>query len=206
MGKVSTDGLAATNVVFRINGLAFFPVVGLATAVSMLVGQAQGAGRPDLSRKVTMRGLLLGQVWMCLCAIVMVAMPGTLLGLFFDTSRGSADAGLYTLCVHLLWFVAAYTLLDGINIVFMSMLSGAGDMRFMLVASGSLHVGLVLLMYLLVRLGAGTYGLWTTVTLFICCVSVVWVARFRSGRWQDKRVIEHAPPDIAEMPATEMPM
>lgn len=206
LGRVSSDGLAATNIVFRLNGAAFFPVIGLATAVSMLVGQAQGASRPDLARKVTYRGLALGQVWMSLCAALMLLIPALLLKPFFDASNGPIDQNLHDLCVKLLWFVAAYTLLDGVNIVFMSVLTGTGDTRFMLIASGLLHLLLVGILLLLVHLGFGTYALWTAATLFICCVSVVWVIRFRSGRWESKRVIEHTPPDIAEAPATSAPL
>ena len=206
MGRVSTDGLAATNIVFRINGAAFFPVIGLATAVSMLVGQAQGAGRPELSRRVTMRGLVLAQIWMSTCAAAMVLIPTVLLAPFFDPANEPTDAQLHHLCIRLLWFVAGYTLLDGVNIMFMSVLTGTGDTRFMLIASGALHLGLAVFMYLLVRLGMGTYALWTTITVFICCVSAVWVLRFRSGRWENKRVIEYIPPDIAEAPATGAPL
>ena len=206
MGRVSTDGLAATNIVFRINGAAFFPVIGLATAVAMLVGQAQGAGRPELSRRVTVRGLVLAQIWMSICAAAMVLIPGALLAPFFAPGSGPINIELHRLCVRLLWFVAAYTLLDGVNIVFMSVLTGAGDTRFMLIASGALHLGLAVFLYLLVQLGMGTYVLWAAITVFICCVSVVWVWRFRSGRWESKRVIEYTPPDIAEAPATGAPL
>ena len=206
MGQVSSDGLAATNIVFRINGAAFFPAIGLATAISMLVGQAQGANRPDLSRKVTLRGLLLVQIFMTSCAAAMVLVPGVLLKLFFDSSSGPIDTRLYDLCVRLLWFVAAYTMLDGVNIIFMSVLTGAGDTRWLLIASGSLHLAFLGIMCGLVKAGHGTYALWTAATLFICSITITWVLRFRSGRWETKQLVEHAPPDIAEAPATSAPL
>lgn len=206
MGRVDSRGLSATNIVFRINGVAFFPVVGLATAVSMLVGQAQGARRPDLSRKVTWRGLLLGEIWMAASAAAMVLMPQILLDPFFSADAAQAELEVRSLCVTLLWFVAAYCLADGVNIVFMSMLQGVGDTRWLLYVSGGIHVVFLLILIGLVWAGAGVYSLWTAATAFICCLTVAWLFRFRSTRWEDKQVIEHPPIEVSDAPMASAPL
>ena len=199
LGRVDTDGLAASNIVWRINGMAFFPVIGLSIAVSMLVGQAQGAGRPDLSRKVTHRGLVLGQVWMAAAALAMVTIPNQLLDIFLPAGSAT-DHELRALCIKLLWFVAVYCLVDGLNIVFMSVLAGAGDTRWMLIVSGGTHAVFVGVLLMLSWYQAGVFAFWLAATIFICSVAVAWIVRFRSGKWENKRVIEHTPPDIETTP------
>lgn len=196
MGRVSDDGLAATNIVWRVNGVAFFPVIGLSVAISMLVGQAQGASRPDLSRKVTHRGLIIAEFWMASLGLLMVAAPRQLLMPFFDSSD-AATQSLLPLCIMLLRFVAIYCLVDGLNIIFMSMLTGAGDTRWMLLTSGGLHLTFLAVLTSLVYFGGGVTAMWTSATIFICSVCFAWAIRFRGRKWESMRVIEHAPPDLS---------
>lgn len=199
LGRADSDGLAASNIVWRINGLAFFPVIGLANAVSMLVGQAQGAGRPDLSRQVTRRGIMLGQIWMTAAALLMVLIPHVLLNIFLEPGA-TTDHELRGLAVILLRFVAVYCLLDGVNIMLMAVLAGAGDTQWMLWASGAVHLGFIIMLAVLAWYQAGVYAFWTAATVFICSAIWVWIIRFRSDKWESKRVIEHKPLDLETTP------
>lgn len=196
VGRVDSDGLAASNIAWRINGMAFFPVIGLSIAVSMLVGQAQGAGRHDLARRATHRGLLIGQVWMAVAAAVMVLFPNALLSMFFSGELSSQQLALHIMSVKLLRFVAAYCLVDNFNIIFMAMLAGVGDTRWMLITSGMLHFGFIFALVTLARLGAGTMVLWFAATVFVFVLACAWIIRFRSGAWEQKQVIDTKPPDI----------
>ena len=196
IGRVNPQGLAASNIAWRINGMAFFPVIGLSIAVSMLVGQAQGAGRPDLSRKVTKRGLVIGEIWMASAAAAMLLFPHSLLRMFFKAELSPDEVLVYAMCVKLLWFVAAYSVVDNLNIIFMAVLSGAGDTRWLLLMSGGLHLTFLVALGIMGWLEAGIYAMWFGAATFICLAAIAWVWRFRTGAWENKRVIEHAPPDL----------
>ncbi|MCC7147453.1 MAG: MATE family efflux transporter [Phycisphaeraceae bacterium] len=198
VGRVDALGLAASNIVWRINGMAFFPLIGMSIALAMLVGQAQGAGRPERSELVAWRGLAMGEVWMVLAAAVFVLAPGMLVGPFLDQARLGHEEyfALRGTCIVLLRFVAAYCLLDALNIVFMAALQGAGDTRWSLIASAVMHVMYILALWTIDRLGGGLYVMWSTATIFVMAMSFVWLVRFWSGRWQSMRVIEHAPPEL----------
>ena len=82
----------------------------------------------------------------------------------------------------------------------MSVLAGAGDTRWMLIVSGGTHALFVGVLIMLSRHHAGVFAFWLAATIFICSVAVAWIVRFRSGKWENKRVIEHAPPDIETTP------
>ena len=53
IGRIGTRELAATNVAFNLNSLAFIPMLGIGTAVSTLVGRRIGEGRPQLAVRTT---------------------------------------------------------------------------------------------------------------------------------------------------------
>lgn len=192
VGRIGTPELAATSIAWRINGAAFFPIIGLSEAIRTLVGQAQGRRAPHESVRITIQGLLIAEAWMLATAAAFVLMPRSLYGLF-ETAGGAGPAGFATVAdtgVVLLRFVAVYCLLDGFNVVLMGMLQAAGDTRWTLWVSLLAH-GLFLVALLvcdLLRLGL--YAEWTAATVFVMAVALVWLWRFLAGAWQHIRVIE----------------
>jgi MATE family multidrug resistance protein len=190
--------MAATNIAQRINGGAFFPIIGLGIAVSALVGQAQGANRPDLAAKATWRSLVIAEGWMFLCIAVLLIWPGQLMDAFHDAENVPAEqwAPIRAAGLVILKFVAIYCLVDAANIVLLSALQGAGDTRWTLVA-GAVWNGLFLVGLLVLHaLGASLYVSWAFVTLFVFCYACTWLVRFRLGAWKHMRVIEHVPADL----------
>ena len=208
LGKLESE---ATNIVWVLNGFAFFPVIGLSEAIRVLVGQAQGQGRPDLAARCTWRGLLLGEVWMVSLAALYVAIPGPLLLLFSDAqnSGGVQFEQTAEVCTVLLRFVAVYCLLDGVNIVVMGALQGVGDTAWTMVISLLLHgaflVSLIVLDQQRSTLSSPLYAEWTAATIFVMVIALVWFARFRFGHWQHLRVIEPAPEDLPAPAAPPSP-
>jgi MATE family multidrug resistance protein len=211
VGRLGEMESAATNIVWVLNGFAFFPVIGLSEAIRVLVGQAQGQGRPDLAARCTWRGLLLGEVWMVTLAALYVAIPGPLLLLFSDAPNtgGAPFEQTAEVCTVLLRFVAVYCLLDGVNIVVMGALQGVGDTAWTLVVSLLLHgaflVSLIVLDQQRSTLSNPLYAEWTAATIFVMAVALVWFARFRFGHWQHLRVIEPGPEDLPAQPAPPNP-
>ena len=192
IGRLGAEPQAATGLVFRINALAFFPLFGIGMAISTLVGQGQGMHRPDLGQKATWRGLLVAQIWMFCCVALFVLLPRPLLAVFHE--RGGPDAAAWArtleLGVVLLRFVAAYCLVDAVNVVVVSALQGAGDTQWTLVASSLLYAVFLAVLWSLQQRAAGIYALWTTATLFVLVLSVVMLVRFHSGRWKTMTVVE----------------
>jgi MATE family multidrug resistance protein len=168
------------------------PLFGLATAISTLVGQAQGAHAPDDAERVTLRGVVIAETWMVTAAAIFVLLPGPIIALFLDPGRYDASH-LETLTgtgIVLLRFVAMYCLLDGLNLVFISALQGAGDTRWTMIASGVLHFIFLATLFTLDRSAAPLYAFWSVATAFVMVQSMVWLVRFRRGHWRSMSVIE----------------
>lgn len=194
VGRLGTGELAATGIAWRINGLAFVPVIGLSTAIATLVGQAQGSHRPDLAARSTYRGLLVGEAWMLASAALFFLFPRELIEFFHGTVQAQTDDWERTveMGIAMLRFVALYCLLDGFNIVLMGALQGAGDTRWTLVVSFVLHAAFLASLLALDTWHASLLAYWGDAAAFVMLQAFVWLARFRSGQWRRMRVIEPA--------------
>ncbi len=188
VGRIGATELAATTIAWRINGVAFFPVVGLSEAIRILVGQAQGRGDSETSRRVTWQGLMLAELWMAGTAALFVFRPRQWYGLFM----GAAPEGeaVVALGAGLLRYVAAYCLLDAVNIVTCGALTAAGDTRWTLRASVWAHGVFLGALAVADAAGWGLDAEWFLATAFVMALALVWLRRFRSGAWERIRVLD----------------
>jgi MATE family multidrug resistance protein len=188
VGRIGTTELAATSIAWRINGVAFFPIVGLSEAVRVFVGQAQGRNDPQYSAHVTWQGMLLAEVWMAVMAALFLLFPCQWYALFMGTAPGSE--AVTVLGVVLLRYVAAYCLLDAANIVICGALVAAGDTRWTLWASTVAYAILTAALVAADHWRLGLHAEWWIATVFVLLIAMVWLMRFFSGRWQHIRVIQ----------------
>jgi MATE family multidrug resistance protein len=200
LDKTAPGSLAATNIAFSINLVALLPMLGVAQAVSVLVGQRLGADQPDLAERTTWTGFRLAWVYMASVAAAYVLAPGLFLYLFESGHEPDKWAGVADRVPVLLRFVAVYSLFDSLNLVFAFALRGAGDTRFVtVVAVGLAWPLMVLPTAAALHFGWGLYWAWTFASSYVIALAVVFLLRFRVGRWKTLRVIEAA---SAEAPRT----
>jgi len=190
IGLLGDEALAVSNVAFTINSLAWQPMAGVGMAVAMLVGQAQGAGRPELSRRAMRRGWALSQVWETGAAVVIIVFADELLGIFFRDLPPEKLAALVETGRMVLWFVAAYCLIDGVNVILAQGLVGAGDSWWISKATMVLSLMGVVFMFGLNRLGAGLAWYWLAATLYIAASGLAWIWRYRGRVWESMKVVE----------------
>jgi multidrug resistance protein, MATE family len=166
--------------------------MGLSTAISALVGQAQGNKNPQLAERVCFRGVVIAECWMLFAGAVFFIMPRPILQLFADESVFAPEHfnEMMEMGVILLRWVALYCLLDGLNIVYVGALQGAGDTRWIMIASMILHVLFIGYLWFLDRSRASVYTFWASAAAFVMLQAFVWLARFRTGRWKEISVIE----------------
>jgi MATE family multidrug resistance protein len=195
VGRLGTDALAATNIAFSINHLAFMPMFGFGTAASILVGQRLGENRPaEAARSVRLISELTFAYMASVAAIYFFA-PGVFISAFAAQADPVRFAPIAVAASHLLKFVAFYSLFDTANIVFASAVKGAGDTRFVMWVSMALSWSLMALPSVAAVLwfDATLETLWAFATLYICVIGIVFTVRFARGKWKTMRVIE---PDL----------
>jgi multidrug resistance protein, MATE family len=196
MGRLGTINLAATNIAFNINSLAFMPMLGFAIAVSVLVGQHLGNNRPDLAERGVYSGFHITLVYMCSVAAFYVLAPQLILMPYAAQADPVVFAEIKQLVVVLLRFVAVYSVFDSCNLIFASAIKGAGDTRFVMLAITVMSVGgLIVPSYVaIVVLNANVFIGWTIATAYISVLGIVFLLRYLGGKWKSMRVIEDLPP------------
>lgn len=195
VGRLGTASLAATNIAFNINTLAFMPMIGCGIAISILVGQYLGSERSDIARTAVYSGFHLTFVYMASIAAAYVFLPDLFVSPFAHHADPEGFAEIYGYSVVLLRFVAIYCLFDTMNIIFCSAIKGAGDTRYVMIMTTILSViVLIIPVYLTVEvLEAGLMVAWVFATAYVISLGVTFYLRFLGGKWKSMRVIEQGP-------------
>jgi MATE family multidrug resistance protein len=195
VGRLGTTSLAASNIAFNINTLAFMPMIGCGIAISMLVGQYLGANQPDLAQTSVYSGFHLTFVYMTSVAAAYVLLPDIFVAPFAMRADPQSFAEIYGYSVILLRFIAVYCVFDALNIIFTSAIKGAGDTRFVMLMTVLLSF-FILIIPTYLAIVVFQYGLmvsWLLATVYIIILGITFYLRFIGGKWKGMRVIEQAP-------------
>ena len=188
IGRLGTAELAASSIAFRINGMAFFPALGLGQAAGILVGHARGAGEDDEIPAIAWQSLVVCEAWMLAMALLFALFSVPLISLF--AAAGPESARVLEAGTLVMKFVAFYCIFDAANIVIGCVLSSAGDTRWtartFLICSSVFLVCLWLVSQYLTSLAAE----WTLGTLFVLVTAVIWSLRFWAGAWREIQVLD----------------
>lgn len=190
-GLISTDALAASNIAFNINGLAFMPLVGFGIAINIRVGQHIGEQRPDMAEKSAYSGFHLALTYMVLVGILYVTVPHIFVELFRNKNDLARFEQIKDVTAVLLRFIALYSIFDSFNIAFSSAIKGAGDTHFVMkmLIIISLFV-LIIPSYIAIKLLHGSiYTAWILATAYVCVLGFSFFLRFRHGAWKTMKVI-----------------
>ncbi len=194
-GRLGPLPLAVSNIALSINTLAFMPLIGISMAASTLVGQYQGRRDPATAERAGWTSLKVGLLYMAIMAASYVLLPETYFRLFAERGEGGFTlADLVGTGRYLLMMMAAWGLLDAINLILAGALKGAGDTRFVmwystLAAWGLLVPGTWLVIYVL---HGGLLAAWGWLMVFIILLSYGFWHRFRGGRWKNIELLETA--------------
>ncbi len=206
IGRISATCLAASSMAFQINSLAFMPMIGFNVAVSVLVGRALGENKPALAQRSTWSASTITLFYMTTIAAGYWFFPGVFMYPFAVQADPAEFGAIKGTVETLLCFVAIYSVFDTGTLIFSAALKGAGDTRFVMVASVSLNwLIMVVPTYIAVTLQksmAGFYLAWTALTVYVIVLAVLFLIRFLQGKWKNMRVIEAAPTPLPHnMPA-----
>ena len=191
IGRLGTTELAATTIAFNINSLAFMPMIGLGTAISVLVGRYVGERRIALAERSAYSGAFLCFAYMGALSAAYLLVPGFFVRFFTPRSTPEGFLPIRSIAIVLLRFVAVYSLFDTMNIVFASAIKGAGDTRFVMFMILGLSTGVLIIptYVALVWFQVGIYRAWIFVSAYIILLGCGFLLRFLRGHWKTMQVI-----------------
>jgi len=184
IGLVGTVELAGANVVLNISLVAILPALGLGLTGASLVGQALGRGDPADAKRWGLDVSLVGVLLLLLLGLPMWAMPETLLGVFIQEAEPIAVAKLP------LQVAGATLWIDGVGMVLMNALFGAGDTKRVAAVTTSLQWLLFLPAAFVIgpKLGYGLLGIWLCQVGYRTLQAIILGSIWLGGKWQNVKV------------------
>lgn len=197
IGRLGDMPMAATTAAFNVNSFAFVPTLGLGMGLTVLVGRELGRNRPDLATRATWSAITIAWLYMGFVALFYVMTPDWfLLGYRAGMSPETFEP-LRRITTVLLRFVAAYSLLDAMNVIFAAALKGAGDTRYIFLANLILSTPPVVIVWIGVQyFEMGLWGCWIMMTAWVYALGLAFFVRFLQGQWREMRVIEPVPEEL----------
>jgi len=189
IAQVGELDLAAHQVALQTVHFSFLPTVALSEAASVMAGQAVGAGRLRLVKRVARLALIGALVYTGACTLVLVLASELIARAFTD------EAPLIATIVGLLHVAALFQMADGAMIVARGVLRGTGDVRYpAIVAIVAAWVTTPPLAWLFGHVvGLGAVGGWIGISIEITVVMAMfwwrlerlgWLAEARRARAQ----------------------
>jgi multidrug resistance protein, MATE family len=206
LGRLPAADMAASNIAFSINNVAFMPLLGMGMAATILVGQYQGARDSATAERAGFTAMKMAWAYMGVVALTFLLFPRPYFSLFTGDSAGMVamddvlGKGRWLLVMMSLW-----GMLDAISLVFGGALKGAGDTRYVLIYT-ALATWLVWISgeaVLILWLGAGLLASWLWMTGFIFLLAGGFWIRFRHGRWKAIEMIHPETPEPKILPIVE---
>jgi MATE family multidrug resistance protein len=110
---------------------------------------------------------------------------------FRPLSESAVYDQAFALAVFMLRVAAFYVLIEAAIATFIGVLRGAGDTRWSMIASVTLHYIMVGGLFLVVRvLNMDARAGWIVVVSVFMLFSVVFYLRYRGGKWKKIRIVE----------------
>jgi MATE family multidrug resistance protein len=179
ISMLSEVEMAAHQIAIQIIHFSFLPAFAIGEGAAVLAGQAVGADRDDLVRRVARLATGVAVVYTGVCTVLLA------IGAPWLARAFTADPTVGRVAVGLLHIAAVFQMIDAANMVARGTLRGAGDVRY------AATVGIVTswlftppLCWLLgYRMGLGARGGWLGLCLEITVGAALLWHRIESRRW-----------------------
>lgn len=169
LASFSEQHAAAHQIGIQVLHFCFLPAMALGEAGSVLVGQAHGAGRPELTRKISHLTLGVAMGYAAVCGVVLYFGRRLIVAAF------TSEPDLYELALGLFVILPVFQIVDAANVVGRALLRGAGDVRFVAVAGiVSAWICTPPMAYILGHvMGYGVYGAWVGLSAEVLLVTAL---------------------------------
>lgn len=170
-------------IVFNWDMLSFIPMIGFNIAVMSLIGRCVGMGDMGRASQVISSGFILALGYAGTLALLFLVFRMPLVEVFrppgedFTAIRELAGTMMFGLCT--------YMLADATIQIAGGTLRGAGDTRWVMVTSITLHWLMLLAQYyvIVVRKLDPLVSWWVFVAM-ILCIALAYLLRLAGGRWR----------------------
>ncbi len=180
---------AAAAVVFNWDILSFIPMIGLSVGIISMIGRFVGARDMARVNQVMTAAFAIALAYSAVLAALYSAFRYPLVEVFAPPS-GDYSA-IRELSAFMMIGLSSYVMASAVIIVSGGILRGAGDTRWLMVASVSLHWAMLVAQFFIIRVFEfGPRVSWIAFVALILAIALVYALRLKGGRWRDTEVLE----------------
>ncbi|MFM1896200.1 MAG: hypothetical protein RLZZ385_1274 [Pseudomonadota bacterium] len=175
---------ASAAIVFNWDILSYVPMIGVNIGVMSLIGRSVGANDMTRANEVISAGFLLAVPYSAVLGVIYILFRVPLVE-FFAPPEGDFSE-ILTLASFMMIGLASYTMCDAVILVTGGVLRGAGDTRWVMIASIILHWAMLVAEFFIIRVfGFGPKAAWLAFVAMLFAIAIVFVSRLAGGRWRD---------------------
>ncbi|SEI71084.1 multidrug resistance protein, MATE family [Pseudooceanicola nitratireducens] len=173
MGWLGEIPLAAHGIALQITSLTFMVHIGLSNAATVRAGRAMGARDWDSLRDGGLAAFALSLVAVVVTIVVLLTLPGPLIGLFLDPADPERGA-VIALGIGMLAAAALFQLVDAAQVMAVGILRGVQETRVpMVIATISYWaIGMPVAYLLGFPLGLNGVGVWLGLATGLACAAL----------------------------------
>ncbi|MFO7653447.1 MAG: MATE family efflux transporter [Candidatus Krumholzibacteriia bacterium] len=193
VGRAGAVALAANQITLQMLSFSFMPMWGLTIAATVLTGNNIGAGDVPRAEHYARQVYKLGAYYALLLGLLLVLLRERIFAVFTE------DPEVLALGASLAIVAAVFQFFDGMRMVSIGILQGAGDTRYPMLAGLLLLWGLfVPLTWLLVVHWSGDVRTaWLGGSFCYLLMAAAMYLRFESGRWKTADIFGDRPTPTA---------
>ncbi len=175
MGTLGATAVAAHQIVVNFASLTFMMSLGIASATSVCVGQAAGAGDRAGVRRAGFTGIVLAGLAMSMAALVMLLLPGPIIAMY------THDAAVTEIAMGLIFAAALFQVSDGTQVCTVGALRGLKDTLYPMLLSVVAYwcLGLPVAWYFGFTRALGPQGLWIGLIAGLSFAAIMLIFRFQ---------------------------
>jgi MATE family multidrug resistance protein len=175
---------------FSWDMVSFIPLLGIEIAVTSLVGRYMGAGDPDTAHKAAMSGIKTGIYYSAVILLLFVFIPEQLAMVFKPTGDNVDFNEALPMARNMIRIASFYVLAEAMTVALIGALRGAGDTRWTMVATVTLHWTFVpFLAFLFYVLDVSAVVGWLSLVIAFLIFCAFLLKRYLSGKWREIRVV-----------------
>jgi len=180
---------AAAAIVFNWDILSFIPMIGLSVGIISLIGRFVGARDMERVNQVMTAAFAIALAYAAALAVLYSTFRYPLVEVFAPPSGDFA--AIRELSAFMMIGLSSYVMASAVIIVSGGILRGAGDTRWLMVASVSLHWAMLVAQFFIIRVfKLGPRVSWIAFVVLILAIALVYALRLKGGRWRDPEALE----------------
>ena len=183
-----TEGAAAA-IVFNWDVLSFIPMIGLSVGIISLIGRFVGARDMARADQVMTAAFAVALAYGAVLAFTYVTFRFPLVEVFAPPSGDFSN--IRQLSAFMMIGLSSYVMADAVILVSGGVLRGAGDTRWLMIASVALHWAMLVAQFFIIRVfGFSPKISWLAFVAMILAIAIVYSVRLRRGHWRDPEVLD----------------